>query len=169
MIVSPYAKRGVFSKQSTNMSVLAFAQHIFGLPPLNATNAAQNDLMGAFDFRRRPLPRPKLPEAPADTIAFYDSTNSPSPGATLTVNLQVNTPGLTLDASASGSVALKLIPPAGAAAPSGFPATVTISGGKASFTTSLPKAGYYRIEANGPDGSLGFTTVDVGVNPDTLP
>ena len=139
------------------------------LTSLNATNAAQNDLMGAFDFRRKPLPSPNLPEAPADTVAFDDSAYSPNPGATLTVNLQVNTPALTLDSSASGPVSLKLIPPAGVSAPSGFPATVTVSGGKASFTTSLPKAGHYRIEANGPDGSLGFTTVDVGVNPDTLP
>jgi phospholipase C len=167
VIVSPYAKRGVFSNQSTNMSVLAFVQHIFGLPSLNATNAAQNDLMGAFNFHRRPLPRPTLPAAPADTVAFDDSTYSPNPGATLTVNLLVNTPALTLDSSASGSVSLKLIPPAGVSAPSGFPATVTISGGMASFTTSFSKAGYYRIEAKGPDGSVGFTTVDVGVNANT--
>jgi phospholipase C len=169
VIVSPFARRGVFSKQTTNMSVLAFVQHIFGLGPLNAANARQNDLTGAFDFHRRPLPAPKLPEAPADTVAFYDSTTSPKPGAALTVNLQANTPALTLDSSASGPVSLTLIPPAGVSAPSGFPATVTMTGGKVSFTTSFSKAGYYRIEATGPDGSIGFTTVDVGVNPDTLP
>jgi hypothetical protein len=44
-----------------------------------------------------------------------------------------------------------------------------MTGGKVSFTTSFPTAGYYRIEAKGPDDSLGFTTVDVGVNPNTLP
>jgi phospholipase C len=169
VIVSAYARRGVYSKQSTNMSVLAFVQHIFGLPALNAANAAQNDLMGAFDFRRKPLPKPKPPESPADTVAFNDSTSAPSPGAKLTVNLQVNTPALTLDSSASGPVSLKLIPPAGVPAPSGFPATVTISGGKASFTMTFSTAGYYRIEANGADGILGFTTVDVGVNANTLP
>jgi phospholipase C len=169
VIVSRYAKRGVFSKQTTNMSVLAFVQHIFGLRPLNAANAAQNDLIGAFDFRRRPLRAPKLPEAPGDTVAFNDSTYAPKRGAKLTVNLQVNRPALTLNSSASGPVSLTLIPPAGVPAPSGFPATVTMTDGKASFTTSFPKAGYYRIEAKGPDGSLGFTTVDVGVNPDTLP
>ena len=144
-------------------------QRIFGLHALNATNAAQNDLMGAFDFHRKPLPRPKLPEAPADTVAFDDSTYAPGSGAKLTVNLQVNTPALTPDSSTSGSVSLKQIPPAGVPAPAGFPATMTISGGKASFTTSFSQAGYYRIEATGPDGSLGFTTVDVGVNPNTLP
>jgi hypothetical protein len=30
-------------------------------------------------------------------------------------------------------------------------------------------AGYYRIKATGPDGSLGWVTVDVGVNPNTAP
>jgi phospholipase C len=169
VIVSPYAKRGVFSKQTTNMSILAFVQHIFGLPPLNATNAGQNNLIGAFDFHQRPLPSPTLPQTPADTVAFYDSTDSPKPGAKLTVNLQVNTPALTLDSSASGLASLKLIPPAGVSAPSGFPATVTLNGGKASFTTSFSTVGYYRIEAYGPHDSLGFTTVDVGVNPNTLP
>jgi phospholipase C len=169
VIVSPYARPGVFSSQTTNMSVLSFVQHIFGLPPLNAANAVQNDLMGAFDFRQRPLPAPKLPQDPTDTVAFYDSTYSPNPGATLTVNLQANTPALTLDSAASGPVSLKLFTPAGVSAPSGFPTTVTMTGGKVSFTTSFSTAGYYRIEAEGPDDSLGFTTVDVGVTPNTLP
>jgi hypothetical protein len=30
-------------------------------------------------------------------------------------------------------------------------------------------AGYYRIKATGPDGSVGWVTVDVGVNPNTAP
>jgi hypothetical protein len=37
------------------------------------------------------------------------------------------------------------------------------------FTVKFPAAGYYRIEAQGPDGSVGWVTVDVGVSPDTAP
>jgi hypothetical protein len=46
---------------------------------------------------------------------------------------------------------------------------VSMTNGHVSFTTASQTAGYYRIEASGPDDSQGWTTVDVGVNPDTLP
>ncbi|HEX4009478.1 MAG TPA: alkaline phosphatase family protein [Solirubrobacteraceae bacterium] len=66
-------------------------------------------------------------------------------------------------------VTVTLIPPAGVSAPAGFPSAVTMTGGKATFTTTFTTPGYYRIEASGPNGSLGWTTVDVGVTPNTLP
>lgn len=69
----------------------------------------------------------------------------------------------------SGAVSLKVVPPSGASVPATFPATVTMAGGTASFQTSFGTAGYYRIEAAGPGNSRGWTTVDVGVNPNTLP
>ncbi|HTX07142.1 MAG TPA: alkaline phosphatase family protein [Solirubrobacteraceae bacterium] len=167
VIVSPYARHGVFSEQTTNVSVLSFVQRLWHLPPLNGFNRRQNDLMAAFDFARSPAPAPQVPQAPTDTIAFYDSTTSPGPGKTLTVNLQANGHALTLDPNASGPVALKVTPPSGVSAPAGFPTSVAMSGGKVSFTTSFPTAGYYRIEATGPDDSEGWTTVDVGVTPNT--
>jgi phospholipase C len=117
VIISPYARHGVFSAQTTNMSVLSFVQHLWGLAPLSSPQAKQNDLMSAFDFHHSPLPAPQVPQAPTDTIAFYDSTYAPGTGSTLTVNLQANTHALTL----------------------------------------------------GPNGSKGWTTVGVGVTPNTLP
>jgi hypothetical protein len=41
--------------------------------------------------------------------------------------------------------------------------------GTFSFRTSFKIAGYYRIMASGPHDSKGWTTVDVGVSPDTAP
>jgi hypothetical protein len=35
--------------------------------------------------------------------------------------------------------------------------------------SKFPVAGYYRLAASGPGGSVGWVTVDVGVNPDTAP
>jgi beta-glucosidase len=73
---------------------------------------------------------PQVPQAPTDTIAFYDSANAPGVNSTLTVNLQANTNALNLDPNASGPVSLTVvIPPAGVAVPSSFPSTVTMTGG----------------------------------------
>jgi phospholipase C len=41
--------------------------------------------------------------------------------------------------------------------------------GQATFSVKFPAAGYWRIAAHGPNGSLGWVTVDVSVNPDTAP
>lgn len=168
VIVSPYARPGVFSQQTTNMSILSFVQHLWGLPPLTPQQATQNDLTSAFNFRQAPVAPPQVPQAPTDTIAFYNSY-SVGTGKTLTVNLQANTNALTLDQNATGPVSLTVTPPPGASVPSNFPSTVTMTGGKVSFTTSFPSSGYYRIRATGPDGSAGWTTVDVSVSPNTAP
>ena len=92
-----------------------------------------------------------------------------SPGRSVTINLDAETGGLVLDPTATGAVALRLAPPPGAAVPSSFPASVTLSGGQATITVSFPSAGYWRIAATGPAGSHGWVTVDVGVTPDTAP
>jgi phospholipase C len=175
IIVSPYARRGVFHQQTTNVSILSFMQHLWGLAPLTRLNARQNDLMSAFSFRQKPLPAPDVPVAPADTIAFHGTggiltdIGAPKPGRPLTVNLEAETGGLSLDSAASGPVNLTVTPPSGVAVPAGFPSSVTLAGGQANFTVRFPTAGYYRIAAAGPDGSKGWVTVDVGVNPNTAP
>lgn len=175
IIISPYARQGVFHQQTTNVSILSFMQQLWDLPPLTSLNAQQNDLMGAFDFGRSPLPAPSPPVAPADTLAFHGSggiltdINNPGPGGTLNVDLMAETGGLSQDTSVNGPVSLTVTPPPGAAAPPNFPATVTMTNGLVSFSAKFPAAGYYRIAAAGPGGSAGWVTVDVGVNPNTAP
>jgi phospholipase C len=175
VIISPYAKKGVFHQQTTNVSILSFMQALWGLPPLTALNARQNNLMSAFDFRQPPAPPPALPVAPTDTIGFHGTggiltdIGTPSPNSSLTINLEAETGGLSLDSSVSGPVQLTLTPPPGVAAPASFPASATLVNGQAGISVKFATAGYYRIKATGPDGSLGWVTVDVGVNPNTAP
>jgi len=174
MIVSPYVRRGVFHQETTNMSILSFMQNQWGLPPLNSLNAQQNNLSDAFDFHQTPLPAPQMPVAPADTLAFrggQDTSHAPIPkqNTPATFYLEANGSGLTLDASANGPVNLTIVPPKGVAVPANFPATVDLTAGWASFTTTFTRPGFYRIKAEGPDGSVGWQTVDVGVNASTLP
>lgn len=169
VMVSPYAKPGVFHAQTSNVSILSFIQHLWHLPPLTPMNAAQNDLLGAFNFNQAPLPPPSLPQVPPNTVGFYPSTITPGPGQTFTMTLQINDPALNLDSTASGPVTLQVIPPAGVSVPSNFPTTVNASGGTATFNAQFPTAGYYRVEATGPDSSQGWTTLDIGVTPNTLP
>jgi phospholipase C len=175
IIVSPYARRGVYHQQTTNVSILSFMQHLWGLPPLTRLNARQNDLMSAFNFRQKPRPAPVPPVAPADTIAFHGPGGiltdiaAPSPGKSLTINLEAETGGLSLDPGVSGPVNLTVTPPSGVAVPPGFPSSVSLASGQATFTVKFPTAGYYRIAASGPNGSKGWVTVDVGVNPSTAP
>ena len=49
----------------------------------------------------------------------------------------------------NGTVSLTVTPPPGVAAPPGFPATATMTGGLATFSAKFPTAGYYRIAAAG--------------------
>jgi phospholipase C len=174
IIVSPYARQGVFHQQTTNVSILSFMQHLWNLPALTRLNARQNDLMGAFNFNQKPLAPPSVPIAPTDTIGFHGSSilsdiGTPNAGSSLTINLYAETGGLTLDSSVDGPVSLTVTPPAGVAAPSGFPSSVTLTGGLGSFTVKFPTAGFYRIAASGPGGSVGWVTIDVGVGPNTAP
>ena len=175
IIISPYARHGVFRQQTTNVSILSFMQRLWGMPALTTLNARQNNLMSAFDFRQSPQAAPSPPVAPADTIGFHGSggiltdIGNPSPGSSTHITLMSETGGLSLDSAVNGSVALSVTPPSGVAAPSSFPTTATLVNGEATVTASFPVAGYYRIEAKGPNGSVGWVTVDVGVTPNTAP
>jgi phospholipase C len=174
IIISPYAKPGVFHQQTTNVSILSFMQRLWRLPPLTQLNARQNDLMDAFDFHQSPLPAPSVPVAPADTIAFHGSSDlsdigAPNPGSALTIHLEAETGGLTLDSGASGAAGLTVTPPPGTAAPPGFPSSARLTAGRGTLTVTFKSAGYYRIAATGPGGSVGWVTVDVGVTPNTAP
>ena len=175
VIISPYARRGVFSAQTTNVSVLSFLQRLWDMPALTPLNARQNDLFSAFDFGQRPLAPPSVPVAPADTIGFHarggilTDVGPVRPGRSVTVNLEAETAGLALDSSVSGPVSLSLTPPPGVAVPASFPRSATLADGQADLTVSFPEAGYYRIVATGPGGSKGWITLDVGVTPDTAP
>ncbi|MGI5509065.1 alkaline phosphatase family protein [Streptomyces sp. CA-106131] len=174
MIVSPYVREGVFHPETTNMSILSFMQKQWDMPPLNNLNAKQNDLSDAFDFDQAPLPAPQMPVAPADTLAFRggtDTSHAPIPklNSKATFYLEANGSGLSLDSAANGPVTLTITPPRGVAVPANFPSTVNLTDGWASFVTTFTQAGYYRIKAEGPNGSVGWQTVDVGVNANTLP
>ena len=175
VIISPYARRGVFHQRTTNLAVLSFMQRLWGLAPLTPLNAGQKDLMSAFNFRQSPLPPPDVPVAPADTIGFHGSggiltdISAPSPGSSLTINLEAETGGLSLDPSVDGAVSLTVTPPPGVASPPGFPTSVALASGQATCMVKFPTVGYYRIAAAGPGGSKGWVTVDVGVTPDTAP
>jgi phospholipase C len=175
IIISPYARHGVYHQQSTNVSILSFMQKLWSLPALTPLNARQNNLFSAFNFSQAPLAPPAVPVAPADTIGFHGTggiltdIGVASPGRSVTINLEAETGGLVLDSAVNGSVALTLTPPPGVTAPSSFPASVGLSGGQANITVSFPSAGYWRIGASGPGGSRGWVTVDVGVTPDTAP
>ncbi len=164
VIISPWARAGVFGQVSTNVSVLSFMQHLWGMPPLNRLNAVQNDLAGAFNFAQRPLPPPEVAVAPRDTIGFHGATDytdlsAPAAGSWLQIHLAAETGGLTLDQAASGLVTLTVTAPAGITIPAGFPVSVPLTRGRASATVRFPAAGYYRIRADGPDGSIGWTTI----------
>jgi hypothetical protein len=41
--------------------------------------------------------------------------------------------------------------------------------GQVTFPVKFPAAGYWRIKAQGPNGSPGWVTADVSVNPNTAP
>jgi len=166
VIVSPYTKNGVYSKDSTNVSILSFMQKLWHLPALTPMNAAQNNLMDAFDFHQKPLAAPTLPQVPNETIAITRSMNIPAPGAPVTLSFRANTRALTLDPATNGQVVLTVTPPSGVAAPA-IPSTITLQNGIASLTTTFKVPGYYRIEATGPNDSHGWTTVTVGIAADS--
>ncbi|HEY6296840.1 MAG TPA: alkaline phosphatase family protein, partial [Streptosporangiaceae bacterium] len=166
VIVSPWARAGEYLSPSTTISVLSFMQHLWRMPPLTQLNRMQNDLADAFDFGQQPLAPPQPPVAPADTIGFHGKTDllevhAPRPHHWLTVHLAAETGGLTLDPALSGPVQLTLIPPTGVTGQIDFPASAVLAGGRASFRARFPAAGYYRVQAGGPDGSLGWTTIFV--------
>jgi phospholipase C len=169
VVISPWVRPGVFHQSTTNISVLSFMQHVWALPALNALNARTDDLQSVFDYNQQPRPAPQL-AAPGDTLAFYGATAlndlpGVAPGQPLSVNLQANTPGLALDPALNGQVSIEDVGPQGARTPQLGP--VALRQGRATFNIVFPDPGYYRLRASGPDGSQGWTTIDVGVSPET--
>jgi phospholipase C len=62
LIVSPYAKaRFVDHTLASHTSMLAFTEHVFGLPPLNSEDASAYDYADAFDFTQQPIRPSPLP------------------------------------------------------------------------------------------------------------
>jgi phospholipase C len=166
VIISPWAHLGVFGEAATTISILSFMQHLWRLPALTSLNARQNDLAGAFDFHQAPLPPPAVPVAPPDTIGFhgasdYTDVRAPFAGQWLRIRLEAETGGLTLDPTASGPVQLSVTPPAGVTVPPDFPSSVSLVRGRASVRVRFPAPGYYRIRADGPGASIGWTTIVV--------
>ena len=166
VIVSPWARQGVFQQRLTNVSILSFMQHLWHMPPLTRLNAQQNDLAGAFDFRRRRLPRPHLPMAPSATIGFHgrniaSEVRAVLPDRWLRIYLDAETAGLSLSASMSGPLSLTVLPPKGVRLGAGFTKRTALVAGRAMIRVRFPAPGYYRIEASGPDASVGWTTVVV--------
>ena len=164
VVISPWARRGVLHQTTTNVSILSFMQSLWNMPPLNRVNAIQNNLRSAFDFGQQPLPPITLPVVPPDTLRMADPARSyrANPGVPVEIDLQAMTPGVVQD-PISGPISLTAASPQGAQAPS-MPATVDLAGGAATFSVTFPSAGYYRITASGPNGSLGWVTIGSGVN-----
>jgi phospholipase C len=165
VIVSPWARHGVFGEPTTNISVLSYLQHLWHMPPLTRLNSLQNNLTGAFDYSQPPLPPPTLPVAPPDTIGFHGRTMErrvriAHPGGPLRLYLDAETSGLALDQAMTGPLTLTLTPPRGVTV-RGFPASTRLVAGRAMVRVTFPAPGYYRITASGPDGSVGWVTVVV--------
>lgn len=56
IVVSPYARRAHVSHTLySHMSLLHFAETVFGLEPLNFRDAGANDMLDCFDFSQEPL------------------------------------------------------------------------------------------------------------------
>lgn len=73
VLVSPYAKPGFTDHNTaTFASILAFAEHTFGLAPLNSTDASAYDYADSFDFTQVALAPAKLTQhaVPASSIRW---------------------------------------------------------------------------------------------------
>ncbi len=77
IIVSPYAKPHFVDHTTASfLSLLAFTEHLYGLPPLTEADAAAYDYSDAFDFSQKPLspidlPQHKVPQSSIDYIAKH--------------------------------------------------------------------------------------------------
>ncbi len=69
IIISPFARRGHIDHDTLEFaSVLKFIETIFDLPSLTGRDEAAGDLMDAFDFRGRPVPRLIRPERDCSSV-----------------------------------------------------------------------------------------------------
>ncbi|HEX4644963.1 MAG TPA: alkaline phosphatase family protein, partial [Verrucomicrobiae bacterium] len=58
LVVSPYSKKGISKSFHSHVSVVKFCETTFGLPALNARDAASDDMHDCFDFNQTPLAPP---------------------------------------------------------------------------------------------------------------
>ena len=59
LVLSPYARHGYISKVlHSHVSLVKFCETTFGLPPLNARDAAADDMSDCFDYQQSPLAPP---------------------------------------------------------------------------------------------------------------
>ena len=59
LVLSPFAKKAYISKTfHSHVSLIKFCETTFGLQPLNARDAASDDMSDCFDFTQTPLPPP---------------------------------------------------------------------------------------------------------------
>ncbi len=57
LVISPYAKRGYISKVfHSHVSLVKFCEVTFGLQPINARDAAADDMSDCFDYTQTPIP-----------------------------------------------------------------------------------------------------------------
>jgi phospholipase C len=59
LVLSPYAKNGISKAFHSHVSIVKFCEKTFGLSPLNARDAASDDMSDCFDFIQPPLPPPQ--------------------------------------------------------------------------------------------------------------
>jgi phospholipase C len=68
VIVSPYAKAGYTdSATASYMSMLAYTEHTFGLPPLSQNDGTAYDYANSFDYSQAPLPPVGMTTTPVPT------------------------------------------------------------------------------------------------------
>jgi phospholipase C len=58
LVISPYSKRGISKLFHSHVSLVKFCEATFGLQPLNARDAASDDMSDCFDFKQEPLAPP---------------------------------------------------------------------------------------------------------------
>lgn len=77
IIISPYARRHYVDHTFYSFaSMLAFAEHVLHLPPLNGNDRHANDLLRAFDFKQGPAPPLTLQPHPCTTGAKRPRTRT---------------------------------------------------------------------------------------------
>jgi len=58
LVLSPYAKKGISKAFHSHVSIVKFCEKTFGLPSINARDAASDDMSDCFDFNQAPLGPP---------------------------------------------------------------------------------------------------------------
>ncbi len=58
LVISPFSKKGISKAFHSHVSIVKFCEITFGIAPLNARDAASDDMTDCFDFKQTPLPPP---------------------------------------------------------------------------------------------------------------